>query len=165
MGMDVYGREPSGQCGEYFRNNVYRWHPLADYCRRVAPDICAACKSWHTNDWDGLDGAHAAALAEALQREIDSGRTQSYARRYAAEQELMPNELCNSCGGNGVQKPIPARIAAEIPFPTDVKGGGDCYRCGGAGYVRPWETENEFRTENVAAFAAFLRESGGFTIQ
>ena len=55
MGMDVYGRNPTTKQGEYFRNNVWWWHPLADYCTSVAPDITAQCNSWHHNDGDGLD--------------------------------------------------------------------------------------------------------------
>jgi hypothetical protein len=29
MGMDVYGKEPKSDKGEYFRNNVWWWRPLA----------------------------------------------------------------------------------------------------------------------------------------
>jgi len=89
MGMDVYGIKPTGQRGEYFRNNGWWWGPLADYCNFIAPDICAPCKGWHYNDGDGLDAAGAVALAEALQKEIDAGRTESYARRYEFAQERM----------------------------------------------------------------------------
>ena len=87
MGMDIHGKNPTGKCGAYFRNNVWWWHPLADYCITVAPDTCAPCKYWHSNDGDGLDAAGAGALAEALQKEIDAGRTESYARRYEFAQE------------------------------------------------------------------------------
>ena len=31
MGMDVYGRRPKSERGEYFRNNIWWWHPLADF--------------------------------------------------------------------------------------------------------------------------------------
>ena len=58
---------------------------MADYCIRVAPDICAPCKYWHSNDGDGLDAAGALALADALETEIDAGRTEAYARRYASD--------------------------------------------------------------------------------
>ena len=75
MGMDINGRNPTGKCGEYFRNNVWCWPPLANYCNMIAPDICAPCRYWHTNDGDGLDAAGAVALAKALQKEIDAGRT------------------------------------------------------------------------------------------
>jgi hypothetical protein len=159
MGMDIHGRNPTGECGEYFRNNVWWWRPLADYCITVAPHICAACRYWHSNDGDGLDAAEAFALAEALRKEIDAGRTATYARRYASEQELMPNEPCDICAGTGVRTPGPHRGAGDLR-----EGGIKCNRCQGAGYVRPWASHYPFSTENVAAFVAFLRESGGFEI-
>ena len=62
----------------------------------IAPDICAPCEGWHYNEGDGLDAAGAVALAEALQKEIDAGRTESYARRYKSAQERCPMSLATS---------------------------------------------------------------------
>jgi hypothetical protein len=81
--MDVYGSEPADECGEYFRNNVWWWHPLAAYVTETAPDISCRCEDWHSNDGDGLDRDDALALADLLQAEIDSGRTASFAARHA----------------------------------------------------------------------------------
>jgi len=67
MGMDVYGNAPTQKEGEYFRNNIWWWHPLADYIELVAPDEAAACEHWHSNDGDGLDtGIGAADLMDRL---------------------------------------------------------------------------------------------------
>jgi hypothetical protein len=159
MGMDVCGRNATGERGRYFRNNVWWWRPLADYCIMVAPDICAACRYWYSNDRDGLDAEGAVALAEALQNEIAAGRTEAYARRYAFHQELMPNEPCIICAGTGIRKPGPHSGAGDPR-----QGGIKCNSCEGAGYVCAWASHYPFSTENVAAFAAFLRESGGFSI-
>jgi len=182
MGMDVYGIKPTGQRGEYFRNNAWWWGPLATYCNMIAPDICAPCKGWNYNDGDGLDAAGAVALAEGLQKEIDSGRTEAFARRYASDQEMMPDEPCKICGGTGVRKPPPEPKPDADPndlFPDlveefdprkhsgagDLKEGGiKCNGCQGSGYVRPSICHFPFSTENVADFMAFLRESGGFVI-
>lgn len=60
MGMDVYGNHPTGKTGEYFRNNVWWWRPLAVYCCQVAPDITAHCEHWQSNDSDGLNTGDAA---------------------------------------------------------------------------------------------------------
>jgi len=79
MGMDIYGKAPSGKAGTYFRNNIWWWHPLADYILMVAPEETAACTGWHVNGGDGLDKAGALALADKLQAEIDSGRCARYA--------------------------------------------------------------------------------------
>jgi len=159
MGWDIYGRNPIGQRGRYFGNNVSCWSPLVEYCRTVAPEIMRGCRHWHTNDGDGLDAAAALALSEVLQKEINAKRTDAYARRYASKQEMMPNEPCDMCAGTGVQKPFPHRGAGNLK-----EGGIKCGKCEGTGYVRPWESDYDFSTENVADFAAFLRESGGFVI-
>jgi hypothetical protein len=157
MGMDIHGSDPTSARGEYFGINWLWWHPLADYCVMCAPDTWAACGHWDRGD--GLDAAGAVALAETLQKEVDAGRTESYARRYASEQELMPDEPCATCAGTGVRKPEP-HCGAGDPKESGIK----CNWCQGAGYRRPRATNRSFSTQNVAAFAAFLRESGGFSI-
>ena len=80
MGFDIYGADPGTEEGKYFRNNVWWWRPLADYCLEVAPDVTVACAHWHSNDGDGLNAEGALALADALQIELDAGRTETYAR-------------------------------------------------------------------------------------
>ena len=37
MGMDVYGRKPSSPDGEYFRANVWSWHPI----RALIIELCS----------------------------------------------------------------------------------------------------------------------------
>jgi hypothetical protein len=71
MGVDIYGRAPRSQAGEYFRRNWGGWHPLVELSFRVAPDICAQCKHWDSNDGDGLDDADAIVLADSLEKEIE----------------------------------------------------------------------------------------------
>jgi hypothetical protein len=160
MGMDLNGRNPTGKRGEYFSSNVWWWHPLAEYCITVAPEICAQCEGWHSNDGDGLDAAGADALAEVLQKEVDSGRTETFARELASAQEQMPDERCDICAGTGIRTPVPLRGAGDLK-----EGGIMCNKCQGAGYVRPWASYEQFSTQAVVAFIAFLRESGGFSIR
>jgi hypothetical protein len=38
MGMDVCGKKPTSEEGEYFCNNVHAWRSLAEYIYEVAPD-------------------------------------------------------------------------------------------------------------------------------
>ena len=68
----------------------------------------------------------------------------------------MPDEPCDICIGTGVQQPLPHRGTGDLK-----EGGIKCNGCQGTGYVRPLPP---FSTGNVAAFIAFLRESGGFAI-
>jgi hypothetical protein len=70
MGFDILGRAPSTKEGEYFRNSVWWWHPLAAYICKIVPDVACQCTHWHTNDGDGLNAECAAALADRLDAEI-----------------------------------------------------------------------------------------------
>jgi len=153
MGMDVGGKAPRSTTGEYFRNNVWWWRPLADYCLQVAPEICEPDGEevyWHTNDGDGLDDAHAVALSARLQDEIDSGRTAAFADSRMAELNAMPDETCDLCHGTGRR--------------DDTIMQGVCNVCEGAGYVRPFATWYAFNVENVQEWVNFLRDCGGFEI-
>jgi len=56
MGMDVMGMNATSEKGEYFRNNVWWWRPLWDYCLNEHGDIAGQVEHGHSNDGDGLDG-------------------------------------------------------------------------------------------------------------
>lgn len=49
------------------------------------------CAYWHSNDGAGLDAEDSVRLADILQAEIDAGRTATYERVYASNQERTPN--------------------------------------------------------------------------
>ena len=159
MGMDVYGKKPTAPEGEYFRNNVWSWRPLADYVLSTAPrDLTDRCAYWHSNDGAGLDAEDSVRLADILQAEIDAGRTATYERVYASNQERTPNVPCNICAGTGRRLPIPERGAGDVA--TGIK----CNGCGGEGTVRPYSTMYPFSEENIVNFVRFLRACGGFDI-
>jgi hypothetical protein len=159
MGMDVCGKQPTTEHGEYFCNNVWWWRPLAEYMFEIAPEIAANCRHWHSNDGDGLNGHDSLRLAELLQKEIDSGRTAAYAKCRESELEMAPDERCFLCEGTGTRKPVPECGAGD---PT--KGGIPCNGCAGHGYTRAWATKYHFSVENVREFVTFLRGCGGFEI-
>ena len=148
MGMDVIGMNPTSDAGREFRHTCDGWHPLAEYVCEVAPEITSRCTYWHSNDYDGLSEDDARGLAELLQREIDSGRTEAYVLLRQSEPKLMPNERCEICNGTG----------------DPDKNGILCSECNGKGYHCPSATEYVLRTRNVQRFAAFLRACGGFEI-
>jgi hypothetical protein len=158
MGMDVYGKKPTSEEGEYFRNNMQAWGSLAEYINEVAPDIAIKCEYWHGNDGDGLDAANALKLAETLQAEVDSGRCELRERARASVQEGMPTEPCPLCDGTGRRKP--GREAGAGDFVTGIV----CVLCGGRGRITPWSRSGWFSVRNVQDFVAFLRGSGGFEI-
>jgi hypothetical protein len=81
MGFDLYGVRPTSVEGEYFRNSIWRWHPLWTYCESVAPDLLKENRG-HSNEGWGLDAAGAMELARVLREEVRSGRTAIYEREH-----------------------------------------------------------------------------------
>lgn len=149
MGMDVYGKNPRSEVGSYFRNNVWWWRPLWDYCEEVAPDLTKNI-SGHTNVGDGLNDKNSVKLADILQKEIDAGRTLSYEKRYTHKIETTPDVTCDICHGTGKR--------------DDQFVKGECNGCEGKGTRRPWSAHYPFSVENVQQFVHFLRDCGGFEI-
>jgi hypothetical protein len=157
MGFDIVGRRPLTEEGEYFRNSVWAWHPLAAYICEIAPGLASRCTYWH--DGDGLNAEDAVALADRLDTEIKEGRCECFARIHASEQEKAPDEACDFCEGTGVRRePVPERGAGGPII------GIQCNWCRGKGTVRPWRTNYPFSVENVQRFITFLRGCCGFSI-
>jgi hypothetical protein len=150
MGMDVYGNEPKNEYGKYFGMNMSGWRSLVTYACEAAPEITAKCKLWFYNDFDGLNGEDSILLADLLQKEIDSGRTEEYARLWHSEHELTVSELILLCKGTGK---LPERGAGD---PTN--NGIVCNICNGDSHHRQW-------VERVREFVSFLRYCGGFQIR
>jgi hypothetical protein len=82
MGMEVFGKKPDSEVGEYFRNNVWWWSPLARYCCEVAPEITSHCEYWQRNDGDGLGARYSKQLAKVLREKISSGETAKWKVEY-----------------------------------------------------------------------------------
>lgn len=170
MGMDVVGKNPSAATGEYFRNNVWWWRPLWDYCISVAPEICESV-SGHYNDGDGLDAANAEQLAQLLLEEVHSGRTARYKKYYDARLSKLPQVECSYCDSTGIRTDevginmgMPERELDESSQILLGRTHGWCNACKGEGRVDHFETNYPFTVENVQQFAEFCRESGGFEI-
>jgi hypothetical protein len=90
MGMDVIGTAPVNETGEYFRNNVWYWRPLWNYCEAVAPELTKLVKYAQTNDGDGLKEKESILLSKLLSNEVESGRTAEYEAEYYKEQAKLP---------------------------------------------------------------------------
>lgn len=171
MGMDLSGQFPTTEAGKYFRNNCWWWRPLATYACAVAPEVTANCEYWQSNDGDGLGPSDSVLLADALQAEIDAGRTAEYAERYKREMDAVPDELCPYCNSTGIRRDL---VGLDNGFPTKrvpvnaghIRAGLDgwCNACNGKGSKRPISTAYVFAVDNVQGFVTFLRGCGGFEI-
>jgi len=82
MSMAVCGNNPSSKASEYFEAAGRQWMPLVDISQQFAPEVCAACKYWRSNDGDGLDAAGARRLAIALERALAVGQIDAGFMRY-----------------------------------------------------------------------------------
>lgn len=154
MGMDVYGKAPASECGTYFRNNVWWWHPLWRYCETLAPDLIPKDNLGHSNDGWGLGRKAALKLADRLAAALASGDTQQYADRYRTKLEALPLEPCTICGATGHRAEPPQVGPGLLP----------CNACNGTGQVPNFATHYPFSVDNVREFEAFLRDCGGFRI-
>ena len=152
--MDVYGKNPKHQSGEYFRNNVWYWRPLANYVCDIAPDITQHCKQWQSNDGDGLNETRSIQLAKKIWEDIKSGTASVYEQAYRNKMNSMPDETCRVCKGTGFRKDLPGYGGESKP----------CNGCDQTGKVRPIDTEYPFELSNVKEFANFLENCGGFEI-
>lgn len=160
MGMDVIGKAPTSDTGEYFRNNVWWWRPLARYVCDVAPAITSKCHAWQTNDGDGLGAADAIALAATLERAIAAGETAAYAEAHAAKLAALKEEPCDLCHGTGTRPDGLERFGAEW-----LKASNGCNGCQGKGTRPNWDSYYPFTVENAQEFVAFLKDCGGFEIR
>lgn len=170
MGMDVYGNEPTAPEGEYFQRSVWGWHPLAELCEDLAPDICCACCHWHSNDGDGLDENHAEALARVLAAALDDGRVTAWIADRNTRLAAMPNEICTICDGTGVRTDALGVKTGDpertINSPGHPRHGhkGWCNGCDGRGWNRPFACHYTVAETDVREFQSFLSACGGFEI-
>lgn len=121
MGMDVIGRAPVSETGRYFRNNIWWWRPLWNYCELVAPDIIPESNLGHSNDGWELGHRASVALATRLEFAISEGHAAAYERARQEHLSPSPRNLATSAAprANGQHRPpldpvsSPAMPAAE----------------------------------------------------
>jgi hypothetical protein len=167
MGMDVVGRSNPDA---YFRNNVWHWRPLWDFCISVAPATCDGVNG-DTNDGDGLDEEGALELAGILTDWLERGWVKQYEEEYNARLSQLPRQTCRLCEGSGIRTDeigvsagMPTRELEEYVAIVTGRTHGWCNGCSGEGNTVHFETNYPFTEENVVNFVAFLEECGGFYI-
>ncbi len=150
MGMDVYGDKPKNEDGKYFRNNVWWWRPLWDYCLENYPSIAGKVEDGHSNSGYGLNASDSKKLAIMIKKDIDSGKVEQYSVNRKIELESLPLENCQYCLATGIR--------------NDEYVKGKCNSCEGTGKIKSWLTHYPFDVENVISFQRFLDNCGGFKI-
>ena len=164
MGMDVYGTKPTKKSGEYFRNNIWWWRPLWNYCLHMHPDVASKVEDGHSNSGDGLDAEDALKLGLLLKQDIESGVTQKYYEDYTKYINELPLEKCEICKGSGKLSIPPLQALVDELFKSDEPVEKKCGRCNGVGMSESWMKSYPFSVDNVKEFSEFCINSGGFSI-
>jgi DnaJ-class molecular chaperone len=150
MGFDLYGLRAKAEKGEYFRNNVWWWHPLAEYVLEHVEIPEKESAYWFTNDGQKVSQRTALKIAATLNELIANGDVKKYEQQYKEFLAKLPLVACWLCKGSGVR--------------NDEQVKGRCNACRGTGKQEDFRTNYPFSEENVKDFAAFCQESGGFQI-
>ena len=155
MGMDVYGRKPLNESGEYFRANVWYWRPLWDMIDNLYPDIASKVPNAHFNDGDGLEETDTLVLSNLLKSHIESGFIDSYIQEYTENINSLPPEDCTYCNQTGY------RI-----WPNDDGSAlqKQCNVCNGTLKYSNFASNYPMHIDVVKEFQFFLENSGGFQI-
>lgn len=172
MGMDVFGNNPTTEKGHYFRNNVWWWRPLADFCiGRYGDEVGFDGEGWHYNDGVGLDDDKAQHLARLIRADLDNGSVAVYEQMYRTQLSELPREDCRLCGTTGIRTD---KVGQDMGMPTKElspevqiltgRTHGWCNGCDGVGTTEHWAAGYPFTTENVREFCEFLEGCGGFQI-
>lgn len=164
MGMDVIGNDPENETGEYFRNNVWWWHPLWSYCCHISPELAGKVESGHDNSGDGLDAVDSRKLGFIVQQSVTTGAAQEYVDEYNKDTATLPDEPC-FCVKQSLMDVF--SMSGDIPFPKsseDKIPNPECHTCKGSGMQRNWNTNYHIDVDNIQSFAEFLIDCGGFQI-
>lgn len=165
MGFDLIGRNPQNENGEYFRNNVWYWRPLAQYVLEETKVVDKKDQDhWHYNDCYEVPKDQAIQIANQLDFLIKKGHTKKFAsawelRRKQLEKsnKVIEKELDNHV--KEVRRRLNNSNLAPADFPKPDKEKWDMiYKKKNSDEYYP------FTIENVKEFSEFCRNSGGFTI-
>jgi hypothetical protein len=176
MGMDVYGVKPKTSKGEYFRNNVWWWHPLWTYCCYTCPELANKVESGHDNSGDGLDAVDSRRLGFIIQESITTGAAQEYVDLYNKDTAALPDQPCY-CVTNGADQEITTMLeklilqladtshkTVQVLNAQDTVPDSECATCKGTGLQPNWNKSYHINIENIQNFAEFLIDCGGFQI-
>jgi len=151
--------------GDYFRNNVWWWRPLANYVIQFTGCVEEEdAQMWGENGGHEVDDQTAKQIHNQLQVLIESGHTKKFEDDYEKERlkeekhnDKIDKELEKFC--KSVEKKLGKSNLAPADFPkADHDEWERIY------HKRIQSASYPFSVENVKEFAEFCKFSGGFTI-
>lgn len=171
MGMDVIGKNAVSETGEYFRRNVWGWRPLWQYVEIMHEDLAQKVEYGQSNDGDGLNAEDSKELARRLQEDLREGKATLYISQRNKWLGTLPREACTHCNSTGTRDDkvgqdmgMPEReLSPEVQTLTG-RTHGWCNGCDGVGSRENWELSYSLEESDLASFAEFLQDCGGFEI-
>lgn len=158
MGVDISGKNPISETGDYFGSNWWGWRPINQLCQLAAYDskLSIDFEYWGSNDGRGLETAEqcnelADALEDYLGKEIE-------AKDDDDRVFLCLGSWCEAGTGRMVE------TAAQTSLNTQYEYGDILYTSvvsESGQLVEPSYSISIFR---IKEFIKFLRECGGFEI-
>ena len=151
--------------GDYFRNNVWWWRPLASYVIKFTGCIDESDQvAWSENGGHEVDDQTAKQIHNQLMVLIESGHTKKFEDDY--EKERLKAEKHN----DKVEKKL-SEFERDVCYRLDKKNlapndfpKADKDKWDEIWNSRKWNASYPFSVENVKEFAEFCRFSGGFKI-
>lgn len=155
MGMDVYGRKPKNEQGEYFRSNVWYWHTTWQCLEDLHPTICAKCESPHDNSGSGLNARDSLTLSKLLKKDLDKGIIEQYILDFDESIAAIPLEDCSYCKGTGNRNwdQEDGSVLTKL-----------CNVCNGTLKVKSYLSWYHMSLDLMKEFQVFLENCGGFNI-
>lgn len=140
MGFDVFGIEPENENGEYFRNNIWWWPRLWDFCCHITPEISEEDRNaGHHNDGLVINGEKHSSMIRNLKNAV--GEKEKYSDWIEQTDEIYSGKshwsmmIVESIAGQN----------AEVD-------------------VRPNKCRYPFDWQNVEEFLEFIKNNKGFKI-
>lgn len=171
MGMDVYGKKPKSEVGEYFRRNVWGWRPLWTYVEHNHPEIAELVEHGYSNSGDGLGARDSKKLAKLLMEDYSSGRASEYVIGRDKIISELPFEDCTICETTGIRTDQIGKEAGQHKkeLEPDIaiivgRTKGWCNGCNGIGKKENFATSYYLEEVDIKEFSEFLAECGGFEI-
>ena len=169
--MDVYGKKPISEVGEYYRQSVWGWHPLWHYVELYHEKYANKVQHGHSNDGDGLGAEDSSQLSLSLKQDLITGMAKQRLDEWQKELDELPLETCKLCEGTGIRTDEKGKEFGfhkkELSAEQSEKLGrriGWCNGCDGSGEVEPFIKNYSTSLDDIREFAEFLADCGGFEI-
>ncbi len=166
MGFDLYSLgNHKNKNGEYFRNNVWWWRPLADFVCEKTNCIDEQDKvNWQNNGGHVVDEALAKQIATQLKALIVSGDVSKAIKeneeiQAEAEENNKFVDRCHEMLRAKVEKEQGDKNLAPADYPKDDHDTWDWIQS-----KHNYGSSYPFNMENVEEFIKFCEDSRGFKI-